>query len=494
MSPGAPVLPTDAARTRCAFGAVIALLGAALIALSPVAQIVGKLLCDPIAHATSSGAAIVTLLFVAVSALAMARRVGVAGPRAERLAGLLLVGSLLLGNAANLAGHFALLNALGLPARVALYQWSGSDNTYSYVFHSHAGKAALSALLAPLAPRLSLDMGQGLGGMLPIWIPVACLLSLIAAVSAYLWVLPRVVARFESRLWTGVLFGVATLNAAKAVIDGGLLSYRSVPAMLFVAVLVLPVNRQQLRRQATWWLLGSIALLGVYMAIWQRLAPAESHEALQAFIEFLALLVLLAALANREFPARRLALGGLAVVAAVAYAHTAVMGCGLLLRPLANDYRAVVVNLQTLTTHSEAVGGRRPLDIYRQWGDDPLKPRHVFILRSDTHQAAFPISLAVIAQLARRSSALHEASANAPWAVHGMPDQAPRPGLRIVVLETGKALQGAFAAEGVLAQNNYYCLLHGFAAQLHAAGLQRFTFVPLRDRADRDALRAVRVH
>jgi len=470
----------------------VALLAAALIVVSPVTQIVSKLLVDPIAHATSSGAAIVTALFLAASALAMRRSDSESGAGCERLAALLLVGALLLGNAVNLAGHFVILKALDLPARLAVYQWSGSDNTYTYVFHSHAGKAALSSLLAPLAPRLALDVGQGLGAMLPLWIPFTCLLSLIAAVGAYLWMLPRVAARFDSPPWAAVLFGVAVLNAAKAIIDGGLLSYRSVPALLVVAMFVWPASREQWRRRALPWSVGSLALLATYVAIWQRLAPADSHEALQAFVEFLALLALLAALAFRNFPARRVALAGLSTIVAMAYASSFVLGSGLLLQPLGAGYVAVVVDLPTLAAHTEPAAGRLPIDVYRQWGDDPLKPRHVFILRRRPGEQPLPLSFAVIAQAAGGTNAVGAADASAPWAVRGMRADTQRANLRIVVLETGSSLQGAFAAEGVLAQNNYYCLLHGFAAQLRSAGLERFAFVPLRDRADRDALLAVR--
>ena len=346
----------------------VALLAAALIVVSPVTQIVSKLLVDPIAHATSSGAAIVTALFLAASALAMRRSDSESGAGCERLAALLLVGALLLGNAVNLAGHFVIL------------------------------KAALSSLLAPLAPRLALDVGQGLGAMLPLWITFTCLLSLIAAVGAYLWMLPRVAARFDSPPWAAVLFGVAVLNAAKAIIDGGLLSYRSVPALLVVAMFVWPASREQWRRRALPWSVGSLALLATYVAIWQRLAPADSHEALQAFVEFLALLALLAALAFRNFPARRVALAGLSTIVAMAYASSFVLGSGLLLQPLGAGYVAVVVDLPTLAAHTEPAAGRLPIDVYRQWGDDPLKPRHVFIMRRRPGEQPLPLSFAVIAQ------------------------------------------------------------------------------------------------
>ena len=65
--------------------------------------------------------------------------------------------------------------------------------------------------------------------------------------------------------------------------------------------------------------------------------------------------------------------------------------------------------------------------------------------------------------------------------------------LRVLSVDAGRApLEGAFAAEGQLARNNYYCLLHGLSLQLRTAGLASFTLMPLRDRVDLTRLLARR--
>ncbi len=157
---------------------------AALVLASPPARIVAKCLADPISHSTSAGGALLLLSFAALSALACLRNTQAASWPHERRVGAILVASLILGNVANTLGHIAALGVEGLSPTLPAYFWNGADNTYSYLFHSHAGKAALRALLRPLAGEFALDVGQGWGDELPGWVALSCALTAaIAAIS-----------------------------------------------------------------------------------------------------------------------------------------------------------------------------------------------------------------------------------------------------------------------------------------------------------------------
>ena len=113
------------------FGVVAILATGILLVAVPAALVIAKWICDPIAHATSGGAVLFTLLFVAGSTLAIRRRhAGSFDPAGWKLAATLL-SALVIGNAANLAAHVCALRSMNLPASAPIYRWNGAENTYS---------------------------------------------------------------------------------------------------------------------------------------------------------------------------------------------------------------------------------------------------------------------------------------------------------------------------------------------------------------------------
>jgi hypothetical protein len=475
--------------------AAASMLAAIAVVCSPAARVLAKQLCDPIAHATSGGAALYTLLFIAVTALVMMRRAHAPDCTASTRE-FALLGTLLAGNAANTLAHALALRAMGLPITLPVYQWSGADNTYSYLFHSHAGKAALTAGLSVLAGPLTLDIGQGWGVALPSWAAAACGLALAASLALYVNSLRGLAARFGNNVWVTILYALAVLNAAKGVADGGLLSYRVLPSLIVIAALVTTRNCRQMAQRTPAWLAGGGALLGAYLLLWRSLSPVDASEPFAAFFAYIALLSVPALLAWKPFDTLREqcvrpALHGAVLVVALSvvaqqYSSDAREGTGLLWKPLAQGYRALYVDPGSLATSTWDIGGQRPLDVYLRAGDDPLKPRHVLIIgRAQAPPAEF--ALAILG--GSEGSAARNTLATPPWRLHASGIRTHRDDLRIISLSAATpALAGAFAAAGQLAQNNYYCLLHGLSAQLRAAGLGSFTLAPLRDEADLDSV------
>jgi len=317
------------------------------------------------------------------------------------------------------------------------------------------------------------------------------------SLALYLSSMRSLAARFSNNSWVAVLFGLAVLNATKGIADGGLLSYRVLPSLIVIAALVTTPNCLQMARRTPAWLLAGGAVLTAYLLLWRMWSPAEASEPWQAFTAYLALLCIPALLAWKPFdilreqcvrPALHAAVLLIATgVVAQQYVADARQGTGLLWKPLDGDYRALYVDPATLQLRTWRVGGQRPFDVYRQAGDDPLKPRHLLLARAG-HSAPAQFALAILSGRERAGPGVSRA-VTPPWRLQASGLRTRRPDLRVVSLNASTAaLTGAFNADGQLAQNNYYCLLHGLSAQLRAAGLDSFTLAPLRDQADLDSV------
>ena len=316
------------------------------------------------------------------------------------------------------------------------------------------------------------------------------------ALALYLGSLRGLTARFGNNAWVTVLYALAVLNAAKGVADGGLLSYRVLPSLIVIAALASTRDCRQMAQRTPAWLAGGGALLGAYLLLWRSLSPAEASEPCAAFFAYIALLSVPALLAWKPFdtlreqcvrPALHAAVLVVALsVVAQQYSADARDGTGLLWKPLPDGYRALYVDPDSLGTSAWDIGGQRPLDVYLRAGDDPLKPRHVLIIGS---AQAPPAEFALAILGGSEGTAARTTLATPPWRLRASGIRTRRDDLRIVALSAATpALAGAFAAAGQLAQNNYYCLLHGLSAQLRAAGLASFTLAPLRDAADLDSV------
>lgn len=471
-------------------GALIALILAAAAASSPTGRVLAKALADPLIHSTSAGAALFALLFAAASLAALGPRDTRPAPATGQHAGMLFIAALVAGNSANLAGHLAALEVLDLPSRVALYVWNGEENTYSYLFHSHAGKAALTALLRPAAATLGFDVGQAWGDLLPAWVGWTTGGAVLVALGTYLRLLPGVVRRAGGSGWIALLFALATLNAIKTIVDGGLLTYRCVPALFVASALALNDGPDLLRRRAPWLVAAFALLVAVYAIGWRSLAPEGSRESLHSFVLLLASLAVPALGAwqpgGATRPSPRIAATIASVLLALLWARDSAATLRGHLGPLPAGTTALRLDLQSLVSERRAVGGRSALAVYTELGEDPLKPRRVLLLGPDATSPAPRFPLLVIA----RGTGPNHTVASPPWPVTKGAAASSRPDAQLLVLETRPGpLARAFSVEPLLQQNNYYVLLHGLAAQLRAAGLARFVIVPLRDADDLRALR-----
>lgn len=486
--------PGPASGQRRAGGAITAtaLLLLGLVQWQPAWALVVKAMLDPLFHSTSTGATLACLGLAALGGLGLALDMRLTLRSMRWLAACLLAGTVL-GNAANLAAHLALLQQQGLPWSLAVYHWAGDTNTYSYLLHTHAGKAALHVLFSGWASPLvqGFDIGGGLASQLPPAWGLVCAAALLLAVLAWAALLPAVVAQVPTAMaWpVGLLFSFCALNAAKSIADGGPLTYRFAP-VLAVLLWLLP---GLLRLGPTWrWPAAAAGLAGVLGSGWLswQLAGPQAGEALGGAATTLAILGLLAAWAwpARQPGTRRLrawaaTVGALGLVGSQV---AALLGSpAALLLPLPDGMQATSC-LPAQACRRLPVAGQRAFDVYRQLGDDPLKPRHT-LLAPDGADGASRLLVAIVPLQTGTASSASGNPAQPP--VHLAALQPLPNGAGVLVAASSSALPRIFlATPGPFSAANYHVFLHLAAAGLRSQGLTAFTLAPLRHQQDAVAL------
>ena len=149
-----------------------------------------------------------------------------------------------------------------------------------------------------------------------------------------------------------------------------------------------------------------------------------------------------------------------------------------LLAPLPDGMRATVCRREAPGCVQFDVAGQRAFDVYRQVGDDPLKPRHTML------------STGPAAGRSRLLFAVHPITTRPPVALRYQPvavqPQGPLPGGAGVLVEAvATTLPTVFdTASSAFSSANYYVFLHLTAAALRAQGLEAFLLAPLRSDAD----------
>ncbi len=455
----------------------VALLGAAAWVLAdPQAGLIAKTLVEPLAHSTSPGAAMVVLLGAAIglAVIELDRH----RPFSGWTIGAASIGlpiALLVGNAANLAAHLASLESLGMPLTMPVVHWAGESNSYSYWLHSHAGKAALAGLATPLGAR-GYDVGGALTAAVPGWTAPLCLASLVMASVCALPVLAAW-ARHASSWRLAPLFFVASLNAIKTIADGGPLSYRFVPAfavcLAMLAWLRPPGAASRRIGLAAAMLVASAGAIGAVTGV-----TLESREASISLVCLLGLLAWLALPGTGRGAgawARRAA-GGLALLGWITSLIETPMTLGL---PLPAGTVATVCTHGPIRCATRPVAGESAIRVYRDSGDDPLKPRHTLLHRPEETGTSRMAAVVRPVQTGAASAAIDDP------AVVVQPLRA-LPGRQAVLVElVANGLPPIHAdAPGPFTARNHQVFLHLAAARLRAQGLNAFALAPIRNDAD----------
>jgi len=466
-----------------------------LLKCSAPASLVLNFLVGKLFYSTSDGAALFFLSWLAVSCLAAAAVSGKQGPEApenqprpalDRLMSAALPAVVLAGQGVNLLSFFFYAARIGLPLRLHFYHWRGEENSYCYLLHNHTGKLALDRglnLLGLDSLGKGYDTGQVFAGHVPAVFPALVGLLLLLSLAAYFFLLPAILRRHRFHGLVFFLYVYASAGCLKTMVDGGPLTYRFLPSFLVLVAVCFARDLQHLqtafRKQAR--LIGLALVL--YLLLWKALSPDDFLLTLGSF-NFLLLFYLLLVLLLYPPPNRRRWVRQAAVVACLGLVLAGyAFEYSVSLRPFFAriDEHWTVARMDPVSLRLEDVTresmGLRVHEVYRQYGNDPRKPRDLLVAgKGEPDCSGF---LFVLKPLEVAGS------------VGGFPDSRllrvrdlrPSPvvagGLQ-VSLEVRESMPAIFCAEGdALTRNNYYCCLHLIGAFLGRAGLPEFVLFPV---------------
>jgi hypothetical protein len=306
---------------------------------------------------------------------------------------------------------------------------------------------------------------------------------------AALALLPEIARRHEYR-WAFVwVYAFVAVNCIKTIPDGGPLTYRFMPSFGCLALLLIAADTSHFVHLARRALLPGLALLALYLVLWRTISEDDYGSALVGLVFVVVGIVgpLLASWKPRGAARRRIRSGALALSIAYVgsvYATEASSGTAMLLHPLPAGYRYAVVDLRGPTVSAAGVvpAGTIPADLYRRFGNDPLKPRNVFLWEDGSGpQGAMSFGICFLEAVDAPASP----PVGSPVRIVGA-TRSPDPTRAIVTLrgEDG-AVPPYFAdAPSVLTRNNHYVHLHLAAALLRGTGLTEFVMAPLLNARD----------
>ena len=251
-----------------------------------------KFFVSKLVYSTSDAAALFLLGFAAVALLfrhlKLSKRLVTAAP-------MLIWGGMLLGYGTNLLVTIAYHLEHHIPFSAHIYHWSEGANSYTALLHSHLGKSAIAAITGTLSGSANYDTGNALAGSVPqiqVWLIGAGFLATLAG--SLLW-MPVFHVRFGQRPALTAAYLISTATAVKSILDGGLLAYSVLPAMLLMGSFhSFPDElswRDFWRRRG--WLIGFV-VLGSYVYICLSLTADGDIPLFGPWLFFVVVLILLA--------------------------------------------------------------------------------------------------------------------------------------------------------------------------------------------------------
>ncbi len=456
-------------------------------------RILLKWLVDPLLHTTSAGGVFLALAVTVAACLVLAldaRGLAALRPSRVRVVSMGLVVALVLGHGSVLVAQLAYARDVGMPAMLPAYHWNGAQNTYTFLLHSHVGKALLAGFDPEIARLPGLyDTGQALRGAVAPWLVPVTLACLLAGAVAALALLPEIARRHDHR-WAFVwVYAFTAVNCLKTIPDGGPLTYRFLPSFVCLVVLLMASDTQHFVRLARRLLLPGLALIALYLALWRTVSEDDYGSAFVGLVFVIVGIVgpLLVAWKPRGAARRRIRSGvlvlSIACVGSV-YATEASSGTAMLLHPLPAGFRYAVVDLRgpVVVTAGPVPAGTIPADLYRRFGNDPLKPRTVFIWEDGSGpQGAMSFGLSLLEAVDTPASP----PVGSPVRILGTTRSAD-PTRAIVTLRGEDGAVPPYFADtpSALTRNNHYVHLHLAAALLRGTGLTEFVMAPLLNARD----------
>lgn len=420
--------------------------------------VLGKL-----AYSTSDGAVLFLLGYAALSAWFLRWN-----KLRVRWAPTVFLLALAFGYVLNLWMTWRYLDTMQIPPGAHVYHWQEGAYSFTGLFHSHLGKTAfaLFSRLSGWAPG-GYDRGAVFLVWVPVWAALGIGLAFIVGLAASLMAMPGL-----SRAQTSagqVIFVLASALVLRGLIDGGALA-PAIPPALAALVWVIGGRRPDgtVRKAYVRGLAGGLAL---YLALW--IGGSNGVPALGSFL-FPALFFLWLALGAAAQSRVVLRAGVLALVT-VLLALDASVNLLPMIEPLPAGCRVLVSG--AARTEIADCSGKTAVEVYREQGEDPRKPKVTQIVSRERNGAyVLPVRLLVIE--ANRSGA----------------SSAPSGFWERLVLEPYSLAGGwqklrAFAAPAaapvlvagspdVLTRNNFTVAVRLLAGILEQGGLSEFVLLP----------------
>lgn len=459
----------------------IALLG--LMSASEPASLVLHYLLGKFFYSTSNGAIYFFLVLVVLSSLFLLLsrwRVSCDHKMIVLLPVLLLAGNLL-----NLLTLFIYSATNQIPLITHFYHWLDQKHSFSYLFHNHTGKTALSAIASALRVddhAGAFDMGQVFVAHVPLALTLLLVILLVLSLGLFFAGLLVVRERFPDNYWLLTLYFFAFAGCFKTMVDGGPLTYRFLPS--FFVLLSIVIARDQADIKRLW--RGRFALCCIMLHVpliagWLLMSSGSGLTVLAPFLFLCGSYLLLMVLA---FPWRttliRTATGVVLIYLPLSLAVEYMAIDSDYFKVIGREHQVVTVDFNDFTALdvSDQVQGMRVYQAYRHYQNDPLKPSSLLI-----HE--------------RQDGGIHQMDlVVTPLQYIGLSGDMPEQGLLrfeapknlnrpadslFFSLEAKAHLPPIFSSSHatLFSRNNYYCYLHLLGHLFNAAGMKEFVLMPI---------------
>jgi len=467
-----------------ALSALVAVIFLLLIVNSVSASLLVHFGLGKLLYSTSNGAILFFLVLYILSAvIALAKRGDSLKRRSLPL--LLLPAILLLGNFLNIWSFFLYRNPLRLPLKSHFYHWIDNVNSFCYLLHNHTGKTALAWIgkLTVGAKKLTaFDTGQVFSSYVPAPLTQSIALLLLLSLIVYLLSLPAFFRRYQYNIPLFLLYFFAVSSCVKSMVDGGPLTYRFFPSLIVLISLVFSRDTEDLHKkwQGRWAILLITVTLPVIF-LWQQMSPEKGVSALAPFL-FLCAVFALLLLLSKASPSLRQR-GIIAILAGYLLLST---GVEFLLFDLSYFHRinpqdhVVLVDFSDFSMQdiSENCLGLPVYQVYRQNGNDPLKPRNLFIWNDDDPGLhAMGLMIRVLDQRGGKGHFPEQDLIH----FRTLKMLGGNTGVLHFTLDSAAAMPPIFSSTHatLFSRNNHYCYLHLLGRLLTRSGFKEFIMIPL---------------
>lgn len=455
-----------------------------LLCQSQQAALVIHFLLGKFLYSTSNGAILLVLvLYVAAALIAVL----CPGRKSEKKNHYLwfLPAVLLIGNLVNIWSFWVYQRQLELPIRTHIYHWLDSQNSFCYLLHNHTGKTALAFLVRifGLQDRMTaFDTGQVFNVHVAVFVPWLLAGLLILAIVLFFIFLPQILRRYQHNIAVFLLYFFSFSGCLKSMVDGGPLTYRFFPSLIVFMSIIAANDAEDLVKIWKWrW--GSI-FIGVTLPLillWQYISPERGLSALAPFLFLCASFLLLLLLVKpKKKRATAWAIALLASYLLLSVGVEYLLFDATFFQKIDQKYQVTKVDFSTFTAKdvSTECQGLTVYQVYQRYGNDPLKPKDLFIWKvGDSGLKAMSLFVKPLEYLGNggRMPAQDLLSFQSTVTVESMAGT-----IHFEILATDKMppiFSNTYAT--LFSRNNHYCYLHLLGNLFTASGLKEFILIPL---------------